>query len=332
MKTQNCTAHISGAGSYLPPNRVYSEELMRDAQSESVGISYNLLERSTGIVERRFSEPSESYAYLATEASRNAIIDAKVDPADIDMVIFCGIDNDYPEPSTAHEIQRAVGAKNAICFDMSNACLGLLNGLSVADSYVSCGTAEVVLVCTGERPSDVSLDILRQLKEDKTKEKFRRLMGAFTVGDAGGAFLITKSGTGPRLQKMRFHTDSEMLNLCFYRRTETHIEFEMEMETLGRAMITGHKLLMDDTYSALGWQPGEVDRLFTHQVGARPHRHISTMAHIDVDRAPKTYDLYGNLTSATFAVNYDLHRPAPNEKILFLGAGSGCSICQIGVQ
>ena len=332
MITQNCISYISGVGSYLPSNRVFSEEIMRDAGASSVGINPRFLEKSTGIMERRFADPSLSYAEMAANAAHNAILDSGVNPLDIDVVLFCGIDNDYPEPSTAHEVQRMVGAKNAVCLDISNACLGLLNGLSSADQFIATSTAEVVLVCTGERPSDVSRDIVRQLKESRTKEKFRRLMGAFTVGDSGGAFIVTKSGPGPQCKVMRFHTDSEMLNLCFYRRTSTHIEFEMEMEALGKVMSSGHKQLMADTYSMLGWQPGNVGKLYAHQVGARPHRRISAMANVDISHAPKTYDLLGNLTSATFAVNYDLNRPAPGEKILFLGAGSGCSICQIGMQ
>ena len=332
MKNQNCTAYLSGAGSYLPKNRVSSEELMRNAGSESVGISPKFLEKSTGIEERRFADRSETYADLAIHAARAAILDAKVDPLDIDACIFCGIDNDHPEPSTAHEVQRAVGAINAHCFDMSNACLGLLNGLSVADAYISVGAAEVVLICTGERPSDLSIDITRQLKESRTKEKFRRKMGAFTVGDAGGAFIVTKSGAGPQCKMMRFFTESSLQNLCFYRRTPTHIEFEMEMESLGRAMIDGHQMLINDTYSALKWIPNEVSSMYCHQVGARPHRHMASMAGVNINISPKTYHQYGNLTSATFAVNYDLNRPALGDKFLFLGAGSGCSLAQIGFQ
>lgn len=330
MLTQNCSAFISGAGSYLPSQIVHSADLMHDAKSESVGIPVGLLERSTGIAERRFSN-GETYAQLATEAARAAIIDARINPLDIDAVIFCGIDNEYPEPSTAHEVQREVGARNAICFDLSNACLGLLNGLSVADSYITSGTAENILVCTGERPSDVSLDVLRQLQNNHSKDTFRRLMGAFTVGDAGGAFVVTRSGTGPRISLARFHTDSDMLKLCFYRRHETHIEFEMEMETLGKVLVSGHKDILEGTYSKLGWVPDDIGTLYSHQVGARPHRNLAAMVGVTEDRAPKTFNKYGNLTSATFAVNFDLHRPSFGKNIMFMGAGSGCSICQMGL-
>jgi len=332
MLNQKGISKISGAGSYLPRNIVSSEELMRDAKSDSMGVRFDFLERSTGIKERRFSNTSETYAMLAFEASVRAMQDAGIDAEDIDAVIYCGIDADYPEPSTAHEIQRMLGAHNAACLDISNACLGLLNGLSIADLYITSGSAENILICTGEKPSEVSFDVIKQLRSNRTKENFRRLMGAFTVGDAGGAFLMTKSGGGPTLQLMRFKTNSMLSDLCYAKRHDGYIEFEMNMETISRAMINEHSALIDDTYSGLGWAPDEVDALFCHQVGARPHRKMTEMAQVPLFKAPITYDYFGNLTSATFAVNYDSHRPQKNEKILFLGAGSGCSICQIGLD
>ncbi|TVZ41039.1 3-oxoacyl-[acyl-carrier-protein] synthase-3 [Alteromonadaceae bacterium 2753L.S.0a.02] len=332
MINQKGNSHISGAGSYLPEKIVYSEELMREVKSQDVGVRYDFLERLTGIKERRVSTPKETYAILAYEAAKRAIADAGIQPTDIDGVIFCGIDSDYPEPSTAHEIQRMLGAHNAACLDISNACLGLLNGVSIADLYIGSGAAENILICTGEKPSEVSFDVVNQLKANRSKENLRRLLGAFTVGDAGGAFVITKSGGGPRLNHMRFKTNSLLSDLCYYKRQEGFIEFEMNMETISRAMIIEHEKLMGDTYASLGWRPEDVDSLYCHQVGAKPHRQMALMANVPINKAPITYDRFGNLTSATFAVNYDSNRPQKNEKILFLGAGSGCSICQIGLD
>jgi len=332
MINQKGNSMLSGAGAYLPKTVVSSEELMREAKSDAVGVRFDFLERSTGIKERRISTQEETYAILALEASRRAIADAGIEANDIDGVIYCGIDADYPEPSTAHEIQRLLGAHNAACLDISNACLGLLNGLSIADLYIGSGAAENILICTGEKPSEVSFDVIKQLKANRSKENLRRLLGAFTVGDAGGAFVITKSGGGPRLDLMRFKTNSMLSNLCYAKRKEGYIEFEMNMETISRAMISEHEQMMGDTYSGLGWGPEDIDSLFCHQVGARPHRRMAEMASVPISKAPITYNYFGNLTSATFAVNYDANRPKKNDKFLFLGAGSGCSICQIGLD
>jgi|GEM_PF-289008 len=332
MINQKGNSWLSGAGAYLPQTVVSSEELMREAKSDAVGVRFDFLERCTGIKERRVAPPKETYATLAYKASQKAIADANIESTDIDGVIYCGIDTEYPEPSTAHEIQAMLGAHNAACLDISNACLGLLNGLSIADLYIGSGAAENILICTGEKPSVVTYDVIKQLAANRSKENLRRLLGAFTVGDAGGAFVITKSGGGPKLGLMRFKTNSALSNLCYAKRQDGYIEFEMNMETISRAMINEHDQMMPGTYASLGWHPENIGALYCHQVGARPHRKMAQMANVPITKAPITYDYYGNLTSATFAVNYDANRPKRHEKILFLGAGSGCSICQIGLD
>ena len=332
MINQKGNSMLSGAGAYLPKTVVSSEELMREAKSDAIGVRFEFLERSTGIKERRVALQDDSYATLAFKASRKAIADAGIEPTDIDGVIYCGIDTEYPEPSTAHEIQGMLGAHNAACLDISNACLGLLNGVSIADLYIGSGAAENILVCTGEKPSVVTYDVIKQLKGDRSKENFRRLLGAFTVGDAGGAFVVTKSGGGPKLDVMRFKTNSRHADLCYAKQQDGYIEFEMNMETISRAMIAEHEEMMPGTYASLGWGSEQIGALYCHQVGARPHRKMAQMASVPINKAPITYDYYGNLTSATFAVNYDANRPKKNDKILFLGAGSGLSICQIGLD
>lgn len=332
MINQKGNSWLSGVGAFLPQTVVSSEELMREAKSDDVGVRFDFLERCTGIKERRVANNKETFATLALEASRRAIADANIEPNDIDGVIYCGIDSDYPEPSTAHEIQSLLGAHNAACLDISNACLGLLNGLSIADLYIGSGASENILICTGEKPSIVTYDVIKQLNANRSKENLRRLLGAFTVGDAGGAFVITKSGGGPKLDMMRFKTNSTHANLCYAKQQDGYIEFEMNMETISRAMIAEHEQMMPGTYASLGWKPEDIDALYCHQVGARPHRRMAAMASVPICKAPITYDYYGNLTSATFAVNYDANRPRTDERILFLGAGSGLSICQIGLD
>lgn len=323
---------ISGIGAYLPSKIVTSEELMLEAQCRKFGVPETFLARASGIKQRRFSDSSESYADLAILASRVAIKDAGVDPLDIDMILFCGIDRDCPEPSTAHIVQKELGANNAECLDISNACLGVLNGLSVANSYIGIGSAETILICTGEKPSNVTFDILRQLKQTIDKKVFRKLLGALTVGDAGGAFLVTKKKGQQGCEYLRFKSQGQYSDLCYYKYTPEGIEFEMMMEEISGEMVNFHESEIKKTYKKLNWLPNTLHKLYCHQVGSGPHNKMATIAGQPLIKAPITYESYGNLTSATFPVNMFLNRPKVGEKTLLLGAGSGLSICQIGMQ
>lgn len=331
METQGFSK-ISGIGAYLPKQVVTSEELMHEAQSRKFGVPETFLSRASGIKTRRFSNDSESFADLAIYASKAAIDDAGIDPLDIDMVLFCGIDRDCPEPSTAHIVQKEIGAINADCLDISNACLGILNGLSVANSYIGVGSAENVLICTGEKPSLVTLDIIRQLKAATDKKTFRKLLGALTVGDAGGAFVITKKMAESGCQYLSFKSEGRYADLCYYKHTPGGIEFEMLMETISGKMVDLHEHEIKRTYDQLSWEPNSVRKLYCHQVGSGPHTKMASIAEQPLIKAPITYAEYGNLTSATFPVNMFLNRPVKGDKVLLLGAGSGLSICQIGMQ
>lgn len=324
---------ITGIGAYLPKQTVTSSELMHEVKSKKFGVSETFLERASGIIERRISDNSESFDYLAIQAAQGAMVDAGIHPLDIDMILFCGIDRDRPEPSTAHEIQKQIGAINAECLDISNACIGMLNGLSVANAYIGIGAAENILVCTGEKPTRLLYDVIRQLHEsNNNKNFFRRMLGAFTVGDAGGAFIISRSKDDTGCQYMKFGSTGEYNELCYYEHTSGGVEFEMKMEEISHAMVSLHEQSIKETYGKLGWLPQDVDHLYCHQVGAKPHKKMAGLAQVSIEKAPITYNHFGNLTSATFAVNMSLNRPTPGSKALFLGAGSGLTICQLGMQ
>lgn len=327
-----CNSQITGIGAYIPEMVVHSRDLMREIKSAQLGYDERLFERATGIRERRFTTEEETYTMMSVEASHQAIVDAGIDPADIDFTIYCGIDKDVAEPSLAHEISNILGAKKAICFDINNACLGLLNGLSIANAYLASGAAENVLICTAEKSSRITLDVMRQIKEEGTKAALKRLLGAFTIGDAGGAFVVSKAKEGLGAQHMNFFTDSSISHLCYYKREGKKIEFVMDMENISAAMVEWHSRFLDDTYNQLAWQPSEINKVFCHQVGAKPHKFMAELAQVSLERVPTTYDRFANMTSATFAVNMSINRPQPGEKILMLGAGSGCSGCQIGMQ
>lgn len=328
----NGFSRISGIGAYIPQQVVSSADLMVEANCHKFGISEQFLTRSCGIKERRFSDDRETFGYMAAMASRTAIVDAGIDPMDIDMVLFCGIDRDQPEPATAHEIQQAIEALNAECLDISNACIGSNHGLAVANAYIAAGAAENILVCTGEKPSYVTKAVLNILKTTNEKAVFRKYMGAFTVGDAGGAFVVSKS-TGTRgFKSIHFKSYGKHSELCFYRFASGVLEFDMQMESISNLMIETHADLINDTYEKAGWNPESIGKVYCDQVDAKPHKKMAIMARQSLDKLPNTYEYFGNLTSATFAVNMYLNPTSVGDKVLFMGAGSGITLCQMGME
>ena len=325
------SSKISGIGINLPTDRISSDELMREIGTRRFGIPENFISRKMGIIERRFATPESRPSDLAYAASVEAIEEAGIDPRHIDWIIFCGIDRDWIEPSTACRIQHLLGATNASCVDVSNACLGFMNGLHMADTLIRSGSVENVLVCTGETQSNVALEMVERLRRCDDKQFFRKTMGALTVGDAGGAMIIQRSDGNNGFHRFQFWTEGDKAELCCIKEGRNGFEGQMIMGVISKAMVEIHSKHIDGTYLQSGWKPSDVDKLYCHQVGREPHKQMANIARVPEDKAPITYHTMGNLTSATIPVNMYINRPRRGEHILFMGAGSGLSVCQSGM-
>jgi 3-oxoacyl-[acyl-carrier-protein] synthase-3 len=331
----NMTGHsrIASIGTYLPEQVVTSKELMDEVESEHrFGIPNNWIEDLTGIHSRRFAAPEDRPSDLAINAGRTALEKCGMDPKDIGMVLYCGIDRDWIEPATSHRIQRELGCVNATCLDVTNACHGFSNGMSVGDAMIATGAAENVLVVTGEVPSHLIGDVIKDIRENPTLENFHNKIGGFTTGDAGGAVILQRASAQSGIKTYRFDSRGRYAELCFYKFDHEGKRCgQMIMDKISAVMIRMHQAIIQETYDSLSWQPTDVDHLICHQVGSKPHHRMAKLAGIQLEKAPTIFQSYGNLTSATIPVTLDTADPKEGDRILILGAGSGLSISQIGL-
>ncbi|WP_045858765.1 ketoacyl-ACP synthase III [Teredinibacter purpureus] len=324
---------IAGVGAFLPKQRVKSDDLMLESRCFRFGTPVDYISKSIGIIERRISDEHVLPSDMAIEASHVALIDASIAASELDLIIYCGIDRDWQEPATSHRIQVELGALNASCFDVSNACHGFMDGISIANSFIESGSARKVLVCTGEKPSRVLYMALKELRQVKSKLAFKRMLGALTVGDAGGAMVIQAKGESDSggLQWMQSYSEGKHADLCYYRHTKDGYDGQMLMREITLQIAKLHKRLIEKTYDNLCWLPSDVDRLYCHQVGEKPHATLVGIANKTLDSAPITYPQFGNLTSASIPVNMYLNPPEKGDKLLIMGTGSGLSVCQAGM-
>jgi len=332
MNMTGCS-RIESIGTYLPDQVITSEDLMDEIHSEKrFGIPNTWLRKLTGIRARRFAGNNANPSDLAIEAGRSALERCNMDPADIGMVIYCGIDRDWVEPATSHRIQRELGCKNAACLDVTNACHGFTNGMSVGDAMIATGAAENVLVVTGEVPSHVVRDCIKDINDNPTIENFRSKVGGLTTGDAGGAVILQRASNKSGVKTYRFASQGRYAELCFYRFDDAgKRQGQMLMEKISAAALHMHRALITETYKELRWQPKDIDFLICHQAGRKPHQRFAEMAEVDIAKAPITYEDLGNLTSASIPVTIDLAGSKEGDRILILGTGSGLSVSQIGL-
>src|SRR5215208_5385084 len=129
---------LAGAGRHLPPTHLTTAELMaRTRHNTRID-----LERLTGIRERRISAGDEDSYSLATSAARDCLSKAHQDASTLDVVISCSITKfnggltQWLEPSMSSAIAKAIGADKAMTFDVSNACAGMLTGVTILNNWI----------------------------------------------------------------------------------------------------------------------------------------------------------------------------------------------------
>jgi 3-oxoacyl-[acyl-carrier-protein] synthase-3 len=146
----NRTASIIGTGSYLP------KRVLTNAELESMVETNNqwIVDR-TGIVERRIAAADEFTSHMAAEAAKAAMENAGVTPEEIDLIVVGTITPDTVFPSTACHVQRHIGAKNAVCFDVNAACSGFLYGMEIAGQFIANHTYDTILVIGADKLSSI---------------------------------------------------------------------------------------------------------------------------------------------------------------------------------
>ncbi len=300
---------IYSTGTFLPNETIKSDDIFADIGTDlKFGIPETWMSEQMGIIERRAAPNGTAPSSLAIPAAQQALdMASDINPDDIDLVIFCGIERDHLEPATAHTIQNALGLNARKVFDASNACYGFVDGVETASAYIMSGLATYALVVTGEISFDISRAIADHLKTGGvTAERAKQMLGGLSVGDAGGAVIIGKSDDGVTgFNFFNSSCDSRHVNKCYYKHGEKgEILGQMLMGKIVAHGMRMHKNLMGETISKTGL--AKYDWLISHQTGNRNFDAIAKMGVIDREHMTKTYDKLGNVTTATFPHNFQL--------------------------
>jgi len=326
---------ILECASYLPKNVVMSVDLFEDIKSDSqYGIPIDWMSEKMGIKERRLEEGSHKPSDAAILSAQKLIEKSDIDVKDIDMVIFCGIERDRPEPATAHTIACALGINASHTYDVSNACFGFMEAMKIASKFIETASIDCALIVTAEVTSNVVHAVADKLKKGMPTSQAKKYIGGLSIGDAGGCVLLGRSLNGVSgFELFNTKTLSKHVEKCYYNFNNGEFEGEMKMDYLAALMLNNHNSLIDSTLDTLGWEG--FDFLLSHQIGKKPYERISEIKGFSKQQNHiKTFDYLGNIASATFPVNYEklMNRDTfkPGSKIGGCFAGSGIVIGQFG--
>ena len=296
----NYGSKIVGTGSAFP------EKVMTNADFEAfLDTSDEWIKSRTGIETRRIADPKkgESTLSISIDASKNALEMAGIKADELDLIIVGTVTPDTLMPSTGVQIQRALGAKKAFCFDLQAACSGFLYGLSIADQYMRTGGIKNALIIGAE-----TLSTILNWQDRSTCVLF---------GDGAGAAVLTRTEDEHRVIGTRLFSDGNYGDiLCIphgyskvppesaeYKRSlhKVHMKGKEIYKLDVRSMVDSANQILDENKVAAS----EVNLFIFHQANIRI---IDTCAKaLGVDRSKLWINVqkYGNTSAATLPVCLD---------------------------
>ncbi len=280
-------SRVIGTGGYLPEEVRTNEQI-----SQTVDTSDSWIFERTGIKSRRIAGADETASSMAEIAARQAIDAAACDPEEIDLIIVATGTPDRVYPSTGCLLQRRLGIKNCVAFDVQAACSGSIFALSIADQYIKSGAAKKVLVVGSEICSRVV---------DWTDRGT-----CILFGDGAGAVLLGASDEAGILST-HIHSDGEYEDLLYCPNPQAATEankdeagyinmrgnevFKVAVNTLGR--------IVDETLAANNMLQSDVDWLVPHQANTRIIAATAKKLKMSMDHVILTLENQGNTSSAS---------------------------------
>jgi len=285
-------ARISGAGMYVPEKVVNNRDMEKFVETSDEWI----IER-TGIKERRFVAEGQANSDLAVKAVERALEVAKVDPADIDLIIVATVTPDMMFPSTACLIQNRIGAKKAWGFDLSGACSGFLYALITGAQFIETGKHKKVLVIGSDVMSSI-IDFQDRatcvlfgdgagaVLLEPTEEDNAILDSILCADGAGGTFLYMPAGgsrqpaTVETVQKRMHYVHQDGRNVFKF---AVKLMADVSLELLKRH----------------GFTPEDVQLYVPHQANLRIINAAKDRLKLKDEQVAVNIDRYANTTSAT---------------------------------
>ncbi len=336
----------------LPPN-VVSSSALEDALApvyRKLGLNQGRLELMSGVRERRFWDEGTPPSVPSVRTARQAIARAGLEPGQVGALLHTSVCRDCLEPATASIVGGQLGlAPGAFVFDLSNACLGFMNGLVTVANMIELGQIEAGVVVATESGRPLVDATVRHLVSKSTnglaRKDLRPAFASLTIGSGSVAAVLTSRRLakvpGRRLLGGAVRQATEHHALC---RSAPDQGFAGEahplMDTDAEAVLQNGTQLAAGTWRALmaelGWENAGDTKLFCHQVGASYRRQLFAALDLDPKNDHPTLDALGNVGSVSCPISLsmaiDEGRVLPGDRLAMLGIGSGLNSVMLGLS
>ena len=340
----------------LPPTVVTSAEIEARLKPlyDRIGLPEGRLELMTGIRERRFYDPGTRPGAISAKTAAKAIEVSGIPREAVGALIHGSVCRDQLEPATAAGVHHRLKlADSALVFDVSNACLGLLNGVVLLAQMIELNQIQAGIVVGTETGRSLVEGTIDRLNTDKsiTRKDVKSQFASLTIGSGSAAIVVCHrdlSRTGRKLVGGSALADTSHHELCaggvsdpdFVEVGAVSGDLRPQMSTDAEALLEAGISVAARTWiktrEVLGWTNENVDKTFTHQVGKIHRQRLLDRLALPRERDFPTVEFLGNTGAAALptalALGIEAGHYRAGEKAALLGIGSGLNCLMLGLD
>lgn len=292
-------AAVAGTGRGVPRN------VMTNYDFAGIGIetSHDWIVERSGIVQRHVARDGETTCSMAAEASGKAMERAGIQAGELDTIILSTATPDRLLPSTAVDLQAALGASRAAAMDIGAACSGWLYGMTVAEGMIASGAAETILVAGSEKMSSIV-----DWKDRSTCVLF---------GDGAGAVVLKRARAGRGILSSFMRSDGQLADLLYRPSggatnpmTAAILDERSHLVKMAGREVFKHAVrsmseAADRALDSARMTADDIDLFIPHQANIRIIEATAKHANISMDKVYVNVDRYGNTSSASIPIALD---------------------------
>ena len=348
MRFQNVCLETIGAEI---PEEIWSSDQIEQKLApiyERIKLPEGRLALMSGIAERRVWPIGTAPSGPSIRSGNKAIEAAGIDRSQIGCLIHASVCRDFLEPATAAKVHDGLKlSANCWAYDVSNACLGLINGAVQIATMIEAGMIKAGIVVGTENSRPLLQGTIDALNADHslTRKSVKPAFASLTIGSGSCAWLLVHrdlssnaDGQGTLIHSAVAEANTEFHDLCCSDQDSAGAEMQPLMDTdserlMAEGIATGvrgfEKLLAE-----ADWDRSKIDKTVCHQVGSRHRAAMLQAMGLDLARDSVTYPFLGNtgsvalpLTLASAAARGELDH---GDRVAMLGIGSGINSVMLG--
>lgn len=321
------------------PNRILSEELeVQLAQNlERFGMRPALIRELSGIFERRLWDPGIQPSDAATMAAELALAESGIDRNEMGVLINTSVSKDYIEPSVASLVHGNLGLPaHCMNFDVSNACLGFVNGIAIAGNMIDRGQIEYAIIVNGENSREAMEGTLKRLTDPNVDEQtFRESYATLTLGSGAAAMVL-----GPADKHPEGHRVIGGVSYAATQHNRLCVGQMNWMKTDASALLKAGIELVMKTYprflQVIQSVSDDIDHFVFHQV-SHPHTEKTVqLLGIDGSKVYRVYREFGNTGPVgipmVLSKSVREGKVKRGDRVALFGVGSGINCFMMAVD